>query len=344
MVAAQLYDGTNAVRHLVEVEARGDALHLAISDAWEETIPLTLLTLGDRSSSGLTLIHGEQKGWRLRIPAPVPADIDRLFPRRQGYGRWIDRVGVVPAIALFALVSVSVLAVGWFAPVWLAPFVPQSVERAYGQALVGDFGGKFCSSPAGDAALASLTAKLDPHPGELNVRVVDVPVVNAAALPARNIMIFDKLLQETAGPDELAGVLAHEIAHVRQRHVTAALLRQFGVSIFATALGGTTATHVDGFVGLNFTRRAEGEADRVAIATLDRAHISPAPTAGFFRKLKRLEGDAGRLTPALAYLSSHPLSGDRERLFSDAAKKDAAYRPALSPQQWAALRSICKSR
>lgn len=344
MAAGQLYDGTNAVRHDVAVAALGDRLHLAIPGTWEETIPLSEVALGERSSSGLTIAHKTRQGWRLRIPAPVPAEIDRLFPRRHGYGRWIDRIGVGPAVALFATLSIGVLAIGWFAPVWLAPLVPASVERTYGDALVGDFGGKFCSSPAGDAALRRLTAELDPHAGDLNVRVVNVPVVNAAALPAGNIVIFDKLLNETGSPDELAGVLAHEIAHVRRRHVTAALLREFGVSVFATALGGPTASRVDGFVGLSFTRRGENEADGDAVAMLRRADISPAPTAGFFRRLKRMEVDAGRLTPALAYLSTHPLSADRERLFQDAAVKGAAYRPALSPSEWAALRSICARR
>lgn len=341
MVAGQLYDGTNAVRHDVTVAPRGDALHLSIDGDWEETIPLGLLALGERSVTGLTVTHTTQQGWRLRIPAPVPQEIDSLFPRHSGYGRWIDRIGIGPAVAAFTAFSAAVLAVGWFAPTWLAPLVPQSVERAYGQALVGDFGGKFCSTPAGDAALRVLTAKLDPHPGDLNVRVVDIPIVNAAALPAGNIMIFDKLLKEADGPDELAGVLAHEIAHVRRRHVTAALLREFGVSIFTTALGGSTAGRVDNFVGLSFTRRGEGEADGDAIAALRRARISPAPTAAFFRKLRKMELDAGRLTPALAYLSSHPLSGDREKQFQAAANA-APYEPALTPHQWEALRAICR--
>lgn len=341
MVTGQLYDGTNAVRHDVTVTPQGGALHLSIGDEWEETISLSRLTLGERSANGLTVTHATQQGWRLRIPAPVPQEIDSLFPRHTGYGRWIDRIGIGPAVAAFAALSIAVLAVGWFAPTWLAPLVPQSVERAYGQALVGDFGGKFCSTPAGDAALRALTAKLDPNASDLNVRVVNVPIVNAAALPAGNIMIFDKLLKEADGPDELAGVLAHEIAHVRRRHVTAALLREFGVSIFATTLGGTTAGHVDNFVGLSFTRRGEGEADSDAIAALKHAGISPAPTAAFFRKLKKMEFDAGRLTPALAYLSSHPMSGDREKRFQAAANA-ASYQPALTAQQWGALKTICR--
>ncbi|MBA2920941.1 M48 family metalloprotease [Sphingomonas sp. MAH-20] len=344
MTPAHLYDGASAVRHEVAVAADGAGLRLSIPGEWEEQVPLAELALAERSRAGLTLVRPAVQGWRLRLAAPVPPEIDRLFPRRHGYGGWIDRIGLWWAVAACGAISAGVLAFGYFAPTLLAPLVPPSVERAYGAVLVGNFGGKYCSSPAGDAALRKLTAELDPHPEDLNVRVVDVPVVNAAALPAGNIMIFDKLFETVQGPDELAGILAHEIAHVRHRHITAALLREFGVGVFTTALGGTTAGRVDGFVSLSFTRRAEADADQGAIAMLKRADISPAPTAAFFRRLGGLEGKAGRFEPALAYLSSHPLSSAREKKFEGAAIKGASYRPALTPREWADLRAICSSR
>lgn len=342
--AGHLYDGASAVRHDVAVDATAGALRLSIPGVWEEEVPVAQLALAERSRAGLTLVRPELQGWRLRIPAPVVPEIDRLFPRRHGYGRWIDRIGLWWAVGACAAASAGVLVFGYFAPTLLAPLVPPSVERAYGAALVGDFGGKYCSSPAGDAALRKLTAELDPHPEELNVRVVDVPVVNAAALPAGNIMIFDKLFEEVDSPDELAGILAHEIAHVRRRHITAALLREFGIGVFTTALGGTTAGRVDGFVSLSFTRRAEADADQGAIEMLKRADISPVPTAGFFKRLQKAEGDPGRFEPAIAYLSSHPLSSAREKKFEAAAAKNGRYRPALTPREWTELRAICSSR
>lgn len=344
MSVGHLYDGSSAVRHDVAVAASGGTVRLSIPDVWEEDVPIADLALAERSGAGLTLVRPGMQGWRLRIIAPVPPEIDRLFPRRHGYGRWIDRIGLWWTVGVCGAVSVGVLAFGYIAPTLLAPFVPQSVERAYGEALVGDFGGKYCSSPAGDAALRKLTAALDPHPQDLNVRVVDVPVVNAAALPAGNIMIFDKLFEEVDSPDELAGILAHEIAHVRDRHVTAALVREFGIGVFTTALGGTTAGRVDGFVSLSFTRRAEADADQGAIDMLKRADISPAPTARFFKRLQKLEGNVGRFEPAIAYLSSHPLSSAREKKFEAAAVKGASYRSALTPREWTELRAICSSR
>jgi predicted Zn-dependent protease len=266
-----------------------------------------------------------------------------MFPGGSGYGAWIDRFGLWRASAAFGAAAAVVLTLGFFAPTLLAPLVPQSVEKAYGDALVGDFGGKYCTGREGQAALSRLARRLDPKAQELNIRVVDLPIVNAAALPAGNIVLFDELFKTVESPDELAGILAHEIAHVRRRHVTAAMIRQFGVGIFAAALGGTTGGNVDAFVALSFTRRAEREADAEAIAMLKRAGISPAPTAKFFARLGKGERDLDRFAPALAYISSHPLSGEREKAFREAAGR-ASYTGSMTREEWDALRAVCTKR
>jgi hypothetical protein len=341
---AFLYDGSSGVRHEVDVGVFLGDLVIERADGSLERVPVRDLSLVDRNADGLTIGRPAIDGWRLRVPAPFLPELDALFPRGHGYGGWIDRVGLWPAAAGLGVVSALILTFGYFAPTLLAPLVPASVEKTYGDALVGDFGGKYCSTKLGDAALKRLTAKLDANPDDLNVRVVDVPIVNAAALPANNIVLFDKLLETVETPEELAGILAHEIAHVRRRHVTAALIREFGVGIFAAAFGGTTGGNVDGFVSLSFTRRAEQEADDDAIARLTGAGISPKPTAAFFARLRKAETNLGRFEPALAYLSSHPLSGDRARRFETAARKGPVYTPALTSREWTELRAICSRR
>lgn len=338
---AHLYDGTTARRYDVEVRPEVDGLRLA-GDGWETVLPAEDLLVLDRGRRELTLGHRHQDGWRLRIEDPA-SELVRMFPGGSGYGAWIDRIGLWRATATFGAVAAVVVTLGFFAPTLLAPLVPQSVEKAYGNALVGDFGGKYCTGTDGRQALARLARRLDPNAAELNIRVVDLPIVNAAALPAGNIVLFDKLFETVESPDELAGILAHEIAHVRQRHVTAAMIREFGVGIFATALGGTTGGQVDGFVALSFTRRAEREADAEAIAMLRRAGISPKPTARFFARLGKAEKNLDRFGPALAYISSHPLSGERATQFTQAAGT-ASYTPALSPREWTELRAICSTR
>jgi beta-barrel assembly-enhancing protease len=341
MTSGWLYDGRSGVRHAVELRLEQAGIHLFHDGDPLETVSVSELSVTDRSASGLVLARAGQAGWRLKLAAPVPAEIEALFPPGGGYGRWIDRIGLWRAAAAFTAVSAMAVTIGFLAPAMLAPLVPQAVEKLYGDALVGDFGGKYCSSAAGERALRRLATRLDPRASELNIRVVDAPIVNAAALPAGNIVLFDRLFTAVQSPDELAGILAHEIAHVRKRHVTAALIREFGVGVFAATLGGTTGGRVDGFVALNFTRRAEQEADDDAIARLQRAGISPRPTSRFFAELGKLEGNGGRFGAAAVYLSSHPLSKDRERKFAGAARKGARYTPALTAEEWRAVRAIC---
>ena len=97
--------------------------------------------------------------------------------------------------------------------------------------MVGDFGGRFCNGPGGQAALDALVRKIDQGKPAVRVHVANIGMVNAVALPGGNIVLFRGLLQEAKSPDEIAGVLGHEIGHVRKRHVVRALMRQAGLSV-----------------------------------------------------------------------------------------------------------------
>ncbi|HWH22971.1 MAG TPA: M48 family metallopeptidase, partial [Allosphingosinicella sp.] len=182
---------------------------------------------------------------------------------------------------------------------------------------------------------------LGANPTELNVRVVDIKMVNAAALPGSNIVLFRELISEADGPDQVAGILAHEIAHVEQRHVTEAMIRQMGVGMIIALLGGGTGANADALLSAGHSRAAEREADEAALQALRRANISPLPTADFFARLAGEERKLGAIGAGLEYLSTHPLSSDREARFRQAAEKDRRYDAALSREEWESLFNIC---
>jgi beta-barrel assembly-enhancing protease len=219
--------------------------------------------------------------------------------------------------------------------------VPQSWEREFGDALVGDFGQNFCSGRGGQAALDKLGAKLSSQPGRVRLRVVNVPIVNAAALPGGTIMIFRELLAEAKGPDEVAGIVAHEIAHVENRHVTQMMIRQFGLSLILASVGGTTGGNVETLMTARYSRKSESQADGDAIRALQRSNISPLGTANFFARLARFERRYPALAGSLSYLSSHPLSDERRKRFEQGARKGQAYVPSLTAEEWKALVHIC---
>lgn len=339
MTNAWLYDGESALRRSVTLGPREGALEIAGEDGSARVSPADLVFIESRPDE---TIYGrkDKPGWRLGVPAPVPGEIAALLPKAERYGGWIDRVGLWRATAIGLAVSAAVLFAVYQLPHWLAPLVPDRVMKAYGDAMVGDFGGKFCAGPGGQQALDTLTRRLAPEAKGLNVRVVDLPVVNAAALPGGNIMIFDELLKQAKGPEEFAGVLAHEIAHIEHRDVAEAMVRELGLGLVVTTLGGSVGSNVHGLLSLSYSREAETAADAGSIAMMNRADISPAPTAGFFERLAKSEDALGG-ADMLVYLSSHPVSKGRAAAFREGAAKGKAYTPALSPGEWDALVAIC---
>ena len=303
--------------------------------------------------------HATEPGWRIGFAdGVIPAAIVPLLPQRARYGGFIDRIGLGKASMALAAVAAAALFVGLKAPGWIAPLVPQSWEDGLGDAMVGDFGGRICRTPEGDAALKALIAKVDPEGQARTIEIANIPMVNAIALPGRRIILFDGLIAEAKSPDEVAGVLGHEMGHVEHRDTMAALLRQLGLSVLLGGMNGTAGSNLNALLSLSYGREAEHTADLSAIERMKAANISPLPTADFFQRLDPLNDDrrddkkAGKdgaeesveseAAEAANWFGSHPTSRSRAELFTKAHVKGRTYAPALSSDQWKALKTMCK--
>jgi beta-barrel assembly-enhancing protease len=334
-LSAWHYDGQNAVRHCVQIILDGDALRFIGSG---EAVPLRALRpSGDRLSTSFA--HAERDGWRLGFHDPLPKEWLAALPRQEQHGGLIDRIGFVPALLGCAVVAaVAIYAVAQSTSI-LAQMVPERWEAAFGEALTGDFGGEACADPAGQRAIDGLAARLVSDGRPVRVRVIDLAMVNAAALPGRQIVIFKGLIDEAKSPDEVAGVLGHEIGHVEHRDPMTALIRDFGFGLLiGSAQGGQIA---QGLLSSRYSRAAERDADSYAITGMKRAHISPSDTADFFARLGKDEKKMGKPAQLLSYVSTHPLSAEREKRFAADVRKDGNYYPALAPREWRALKAIC---
>jgi hypothetical protein len=341
VIEAWLYDGRSAVKRAASVSPAEGGVRLSAPSGAEVFVACEQLTHVESREREEIYGHKEIGGWRLGIPKPVPAELESLLPRRQVYGGIIDRIGILPTVMAGALASAAIVWGGMQLPDVLAPHVPVSWERRFGDVLVGDVDERTCRTEEGQAALDALVAKLTPRHRELKVRVADLGMANAIALPGGNIVIFKQLLLEAESPDEAAGVLAHEIAHIENRDVTRAMIRHYGLGVLLTGLGGTTGGNIDTLLTASHSREAESEADADAIAALKRAGISPAPTARFFARLDEMERRFGGLNEAFNYISTHPLSKERRQRFEAATEKGRAYAPALTQAEWDELQDIC---
>lgn len=345
MIRAIYYDGVTADRHEVMVESDGGELLLSGPDVERVEVPLAELLVADEDQRLLILSRSGHPGWRLLLEQPVDPALRALLPHPPRYGRWIDRIGLAKASVILTGIAAVVLVVGYSAPVWLAPFVPESWERNLGTAIVGDFGDNACRDPAATRALARMAARIEPPVAgrtPIAMTLIDVGIFNAAALPGQQIVIFDGALREARNPDAMAGILAHEIAHVRRRHVTQALIRELGIGALIRLFAGDIGANAQQLVSLSYTRANEREADGDAIAALTRAGIDPRPTGELFKQLSKDEDRGGIATAE--FLNSHPASGDRAKRFSAAWRKGLTYTPSVSAEDYRAMRTACPAK
>lgn len=340
LINGKLYDGVTAHPHDVVVEVGDAALLIRQESGWSDTVDPGILRRLDAGKASLRLGRTDLSGWRLILPPDAEGQLKPLLGREERYGRWIDRVGLVPALVVGGLITVSVVAIGYIAPHWIAPHVPMSWERNVGSAIVGDFGSMRCRSAKGQRALEALVERVAPGatrgPNGIKVAALDVPVFNAAALPGGYIVVFKPAITET-DPEALAGVLAHEVAHVRRRHVTEALIRELGIGALIRLFAGNVGANAEQIVSLSYTRENEAQADTDAIGMLSQAHISPQPTAQLFKRLSREAPEF-----SAEFLESHPLSSKRAEKFAAAFDPGISYEPALSRDQADALFDICR--
>src|SRR6202795_3643669 len=161
--------------------------------------------------------------------------------------------------------------------------------------------------------------------------VVRDPVINAFAMPGGFVAIDSGLILATRNENELAGVMAHETAHVTQRHLVRGLIDQSHAGLMSTAamlaaiLLGATAGHgsPDAMEGaimatqgaaiqhqINYTRANEFEADRIGIGAMAAAGYDPLGMASFFGYMSRGMPSPDRVN-AVQFLIDHPIFSDR---------------------------------
>jgi len=152
--------------------------------------------------------------------------------------------------------------------------------------------------------------------------LVEDPTLNAFAIPGGHVVLHTGLVLRAEVPEEVLGVLAHEIAHVTRRHSLRQVLSNAGVFVLVQALvgdaSGVIAVVADGGVhllSLEFSRDFEREADDVGWQYLLAAGIDPRGMITLFEKLQAEReaqlGGGAALDQALTFLSTHPSSPER---------------------------------
>lgn len=212
-----------------------------------------------------------------------------------------------------------------FTPVaWLDGLLSHRQERTIGRALLG----AAMKVDRGDAsaerrALVDLVEFLRVSTPELAETDFEVylsrdSAMNAFALPGGIIVVNRGLLSRAKSPEEVLGVLAHEMAHVEARHTLKAMAGRLGFLVgylSIAAIAGTDAAGVaaqaGGLFTLKYSRDDESSADARGMEFLRNARVSPSGMIDFFSRLEVEQAALGKLGAAIELLSTHPLSSER---------------------------------
>ena len=358
--AGWFYDGESALRREVVVDVIPDGLRILDSGdhrevaAWEYR---ALRPVDEMARDGLCRIGTDHGRARLVLTdRSLIAEIAVHAPQLAASGRnrvsLLVRWGGLVAVSMAALLAVLWAGLPRFAEE-VAEIVPIEWETKLGESLVEPtvrqlamfdtaVTAAWCTARQGRDVLEALARRLAPaeSPYRFRVHVASLDLVNAFALPGGQIVLTRGFLHFAESPDEVAGVLAHEMGHVVRRHTTSAVIEALGLAfLFGVMLGdpGTAAIGSAGEIlaGLGFRREAEMEADASAIELLERADMSTRGLADFFDRLERKTGDMPEI---LHLLSTHPSDESRRELF----ERNATERPpSLGAREWQELREIC---
>lgn len=347
-VHARFHDGDSAATHQAEVSHDGRALVIVVGDQ-THVWPTSELSVD---------VHGGQaRVSRQRADARLvltEADWNRLTSAHAavrshsasgGRGLIIGLTVVAASLALFVFVGMPALS----GP--LARATPIEYERRMGDSYNAQISALFptCEGEAGQAVLTDLGARIAAQadsPFEIRVRAVHAPMANAFALPGGHVLVTGDLIAEAESPDELAAVLAHEVAHVERRHVMQGVWRSLGAGLLLDLVvgGGTGAGQQAVLLAgqaseLSFGREAEREADAVGRDYLHAAGLSSRGMAPFFERMAQQEGRTSeQVDEAAEWWMTHPNTTRRVQAARSAERDGAS---ALNAEQWETLRGVC---
>lgn len=279
------------------------------------------------------------------------AALERLFRIAPQLARPHSRRRWQAFFLTLAVMLVATVAAFWFLDVRparaIANLIPDNARNALGRGVVEHFKqqGKVCDASAGRAALDQMLARLlarESDLGALKVTVIDLPFENAFATAGGQMVITAKLIAAAQSPDEVAGVLAHEIGHGIERHPEVALVRGVGLAILMEVItggAGVAGRYTSGALQSGYARQDEFAADRHALRLLKSAEISYRGLENFFARLARKQTKT--VFRAFDLLRTHPYPDERLAVVRRSVPYTA--RPALTATQWRALRAICKA-
>lgn len=350
------FDGQTAASHTVSIETGAGGIRVSGDSiknfSWD--YPKLTAPIAPDAGSQLRLSHASAPGQRLVIAAGPTADqilarAPHLTKNFSSARLWRSAGWIAAIVAGIAILFYGILT---FAPQTLARAMPDEWRDRMGRntekSLVRS--ARQCSNRAGQKALLKLVGKVAAgadNPPDFSIRVYDMKMMNAFAVPGGRMVLTRGLLAKAHSAAEVAGVVAHELGHIHNRHPEAALVRLLGIQLFISAAsGGGDAESIGNIAGiatfLTYSRKAEEQADSYAQKILDATRIDTIGLIDFFRRVKKIQDKnaiGGKLGKAISIFSTHPGTAERIKKLRPLPKGTSV--KVLTPLEWRALKNIC---
>ena len=336
-------------------------LAVSVSESSAETVPLDRLEV---KSGGFDHDHlvlswtadGEERQLFVKDPAVIAAlaalthpEVSRHIARSMKSAcrtRQSRRIWIRLTLASLMAVLVGLWAASDVLVQMAVHRIPIEWERTLGesarqQVLMGQ---RVITEGPAVNALENMTRRLagqaPDRPYRFEVTVVRNETVNAMALPGGSVIVYTGLLKQADSPEEVAGVLAHELSHVVLRHGMESMVQSVGLMMMVMVVLGNQQGAIGALerlgiqiTTLTFSREKETAADLHGLHLLNEARISPAGMIAFFERLAKNEG-----TP-IPLLSTHPMSAERAARLNREASSSPMTSPTPFDVDWAGVKA-----
>lgn len=172
---------------------------------------------------------------------------------------------------------------------------------------------------------------------DIKLHIIKKDVVNAFAMPDGYLVVYTGLIKEADNAEEVAGVIAHEVAHIKLNHVMKKLVKELGLSMIISATtGGSDPQAIKSVIKLltssAFDRNMEKEADITGVEYLLKAQINPEALAEFMFKIARTD----KVSSYFKWISTHPEGSDRSKYILEYSKlkKPVEFKKVISDKTW----------
>lgn len=205
-----------------------------------------------------------------------------------------------------------------------------------------------CQDAEANAAVQAIAERLvSSQPGSshrLRTAIARDSRINAFAMPGGYVIVFSGLLAQTRRPEELAGVLAHELAHVVERHPTQGVIRALSTGAVISVIAGDfsmLSSAAASLTTLRYSRCDEQTADSRGLDLMFAAGLDAQGMVTVFQMLRQSEETE---KTSLEFLSSHPLTVARIAQLQEELRRrpGRVAVPLLPDANWSKIRSACQ--